>query len=423
MPTIFERARRAWDALVGKDPPSNGNVYYFGSSSTYRPDRHRYSRQSAHSIMAPLLSRIAVDCAGMTIKHVRVDDKGRYVSDVEDELNDVFNLSANIDQSGRAFLKDLYSSLLDEGCIAIVPIRGELNEQTQNLTTITDVRVGKVKNWYPKHVEVEVYNDDTGQHETIKLHKNLVAICENPFYEIMNEPNSLAQRLRRKLVLLDQMDEQTASGKLDMIIQLPYTTRSEARKKQAELRKQEIEVQLAGSKYGVAYTDASEKIVQLNRSLDNNLAPQIEKLEKQLENQLGIGEEILNGTATEQQLLNYSNNILEPIVSTVVAELKRKFLTKNARSRFESIMAFRDPFRLVPLNNIAEIVDKLKAAEVLSANEIRGILGMEPSDDPKSDQLINPNVNPTDPNMIEEEEMEDIPEEEYANEQYEPGVP
>lgn len=412
MPTIFERARRAWDALVGKDLPSNGNVYYFGSSSSYRPDRHRYSRQSAHSIMAPLLSRIAVDCAGMTIKHVRIDDKGRYVSDIEDELNDVFNLSANIDQSGRAFLKDLYSSLLDEGCIAIVPIRGDLNVETRNLTTISDCRVGKIKNWFPKHVEVEVYNDDTGQHETIKLHKNLVAICENPFYEIMNEPNSLAQRLRRKLALLDQMDEQTASGKLDMIIQLPYTTRSEARKKQAEMRKQEIEVQLAGSKYGVAYTDASEKIVQLNRSLDNNLAPQIEKLEKQLENQLGIGEEILNGTASEQQLLNYTNNILEPIVSTVVAELKRKFLTKNARSRLESIMAFRDPFRLVPLSNIADIADKLKSAEVLTSNEIRGILGMEPSDDPKSNMLLNPNVNPTDKTVVDEEEeksLEDTP--------------
>ena len=234
----------------------------------------------------------------------------------------------------------------------------------------------------------------------------------------MNEPNSLAQRLRRKLVLLDQLDERTASGKLDMIIQLPYTTRSEARKKQAEMRKQEIEVQLAGSKYGVAYTDASEKIVQLNRSLDNNLAPQIEKLEKQLENQLGIGEEILNGTATEQQLLNYTNNILEPIVSTVVMELKRKFLTKNARSRLESIMAFRDPFRLVPLSNIADIADKLKSAEVMSANEIRGVLGMEPSDDPKADMLLNPNVNPTDQKVVDTEEEEGLENLESSKEQF-----
>lgn len=406
MPTIFERARRAWDALVGKDPPSNGSFYYFGSSSTYRPDRHRYSRQSAHSIMAPLLSRIAVDAAGMTIKHVRVDDKGRYVSDIEDDLNDIFNFSANIDQTGRAFLKDVYSSLLDEGCIAIVPVRGDVNMITQNFTKITDVRVGKVVNWFPKHVEVDLYNDDTGQHETIKIHKNLVAICENPFYEIMNEPNSLAQRLRRKLALLDQLDERSAAGKLDLIIQLPYTTRSEARKKQAEMRKQEIEVQLEGSKYGVAYTDASEKIIQLNRSLENNLTPQIEKLEKQLENQLGIAEEILNGTASEQQLLNYSNNILEPIVSTVVTECRRKFLTKNAISRKESIMAFRDPFRLVPLGTIADAAERLKNAEVLSANEIRGFLGMEPSDDPKANQLLNSNVNPTDP-TLEAEEYED----------------
>ena len=417
MPTIFERARRAWDALVGKDPTSNGNVYYFGSASSYRPDRHRYSGQNAKSIMAPLLSRIAVDAAGMTIKHVRIDSKGRYVSDIEDGLNNIFNLSANIDQTGRAFLKDVYSSMLDEGCVAIVPVRGTINDETLNLTEISDVRVGKITQWFPKHVEVDLYNDDTGQHERIKVHKDLVAICENPFYEIMNEPNSVAQRLRRKLVLLDQLDEKSASGKLDLIIQLPYTTRSEARKKQAEMRKQEIEVQLEGSKYGVAYTDASEKIIQLNRAVENNLAPQIERLEKQLQSQIGICEEILNGTASEQQLLNYTNNILEPIVSTVVNEVKRKFLTKNARSRLESVMVFRDPFRLVPLGTIAEAATKLKEAEVLSANEIRGYLGIEPSDDPKANMLLNSNVNPTSPETEYMDYEDELLDEEIQNEE------
>lgn len=402
MPTIFERAQRAWDALRGKDSDSGGNVYYFGSSSSYRPDRHRYHRSTERSIMAPLLNRIAVDASNIAIRHVKLDNKGRYKEDVQDGLNDIFNLEANIDQSGRAFLKDVYASMLDEGCIAIVPVRGEINYETNNIISITDARVGKIVNWHPRHVEVDLYNDQTGQHQTVTIHKNLVAICENPFYSIMNDANSVAQRLRRKLVLLDQLDEQTASGKLDLIIQLPYTTRSETRRKQAEERKKDIEVQLAGSKYGVAYTDASEKIIQLNRSLDNNLSPQIEKLEKQLQDQLGIGEEILNGTANEQQLLNYTNNIIEPIVSTIVAEVRRKFLTKNARTQGETVMFFRDPFRLVPVNNIADIADKLRRNEILSSNEIRGIIGFEPSSDEKADQLINPNINQSNAEIEEE---------------------
>lgn len=421
MPTILERAQRAWDALRGKDSTSEGSIFYYGSSSSYRPDRHRYGRSTERSIMAPLLNRIAVDASTVSIRHVQLDDKNRYAGDVEDELNDVFNLSANIDQTGRAFLKDVYASMLDEGVVAIVPVDGTVNEQMTGVLTVRDVRVGKIVNWLPRHVEIEIYNDRTGQHDRVTVSKNLVAICENPFYAIMNEPNSVAQRLRRKLALLDQLDEKTASGKLDLIIQLPYTTRSETRKKQAEERKKEIEVQLAGSKYGVAYTDASEKIIQLNRSLDNNLVPQIERLEKQLMDQLGIGEEILSGKADEQQLMNYTSNIIEPIVSAVVAEIKRKFLTKNARTRGESIMFFRDPFRLTPVGKIAEIAGTFRQAEILSSNEIRAVLGYEPSDDPDSERLANPNINQAGQGTGEEPttEEESYPEGDYNESDYE----
>ena len=411
MPTILERAQRAWDALRGRDPASNQSIFYYGSSSSYRPDRHRYHRGNERSIMAPLLSRIAVDAAAVSIKHVRLDEKDRFKEVVEDGLNNLFNLEANIDQTGRSFLQDIYASMLDEGVIAIVPITGDVNMETLNLTNIETARVGKVVTWHPRHVEVEIYNDMTGKHENVTVPKELCAICENPFYQIMNETNSVAQRLRRKLVLLDQLDEQSASGKLDLIIQLPYTVRSEARKKQAEERKKDIEVQLAGSKYGVAYTDASEKVIQLNRSLENTLSPQIEKLEKQLQEQLGIPAEILNNTATEQQLLNYTNSIIEPLVSTVVNELRRKFLTKTARTKKETIMFFKDPFKLVPVNNIADIADKLRRNEILTANEIRGVIGFEPNNDERSDQLINPNINQS--NAEVEAEIEEEPEEEW----------
>lgn len=393
MPTILERAQRAWDALRGRDPASNQSIFYYGSSSSYRPDRHRYHRGNERSIMAPLLSRIAVDAAAVSIKHVKLDEKDRFKEVVEDGLNNLFNLEANIDQTGRSFLQDIYASMLDEGVVAIVPVTGDVNMETLNLTNIETARVGKVVTWHPRHVEVEIYNDTTGKHENVTVPKELCAICENPFYQIMNETNSVAQRLRRKLVLLDQLDEQSASGKLDLIIQLPYTVRSEARKKQAEERKKDIEVQLAGSKYGVAYTDASEKVIQLNRSLDNNLSPQIEKLEKQLQEQLGIPAEILNNTATEQQLLNYTNSIIEPLVSTVVNELRRKFLTKTARTKKETIMFFKDPFRLVPVSQIADLGDKLTRNEILSSNEMRGILGFEPSDQAGADDLRNKNLN------------------------------
>ena len=413
MPTILERARRAWDVFRNRNPRDSET--YYGSGSYYWPNRHRFTRGSDRTILAPLLNRIAVDAASITIKHVMTDEQHRYESDVEDGLNDIFNLEANIDQSGRAFLQDIYSSILDEGYIAIVPIDGECNFEMTSVLDVTNARVCKIVQWYPQSVDVDIYNDKTGQHETIRFPKRMCAIVQNPFYAIMNEPNSVAQRLKRKLVLLDELDERSASGKLDLIIQLPYGTRSQTRMKQAEMRRHDIEVQLAGSKYGVAYADANEKIIQLNRSLDNNLVPQIDSLQKQLYTQLGAGEEILNGTANEQQQLNYINNIVEPLVSALVVEVRRTFLTKNARTRGEDIMYFRDPFRLVPVNNIADIADKFTRNEIMSSNEVRSVVGLKPSNQPGADELRNKNLNQA---RGEEIVREQFPNGEEVDEQY-----
>ena len=391
MPNILERARRAWD--VFRNRKTLDSETYYGSGSYFWPSRHRFTRGNERSIMAPLLNRIAVDAAGITIKHVRTDEQGRYKEDINDGLNSILNLEANVDQSGRAFLQDIYSSILDEGCIAVVPVDGQCNFEMNTVLDVTNARVAKVVQWYPQSVDVDIYNEQTGKHETIRFPKRMCVIVQNPFYAIMNEPNSLAQRLKRKLVLLDEMDERSASGKLDLIIQLPYSTRSVTRQKQAEMRRTDIEVQLAGSKYGVAYADANERIIQLNRALDNNLVPQIESLTKQLQDQLGVGAEILNGTANEQQQLNYINNIIEPLVSALVTELRRTFLTKTARSQHEDIMFFRDPFRLVPVNNIADIADKFTRNEIMSSNEVRSVVGLKPSDQPGADELRNKNLN------------------------------
>ena len=344
-------------------------------------------------MFAPILNRMATDAANIDIKHVRLDKEGRFKSEIDSGLNECLNVEANIDQTGRAFRQDVYASLLDEGSIAIVPTEGDVNWETGNITSIDSLRVAKILEWYPRHIKVEVYNDMTGNREQLRYPKSMCAILENPFYPIMNEPNSTLQRLKRKLLLLDQLDEQTASGKLDLIIQLPYSTRSEARKTQAENRRKEIEVQLANSKYGVAYTDASEHIVQLNRSLENNLVPQIKDLTEQLYTQIGVAKEILDGSATEQQQLNYMNNIIEPLVSTVVNEIKRKFLTKTARSQGQSILFFRDPFKLVPVGSIADIADKFTRNEILSSNEVRGIIGFKPSSQEGADELRNKNLN------------------------------
>lgn len=391
MPTILERARRAWDAFRNRNVTDSET--YYGSGSYFWPNRHRFTRGNERSIMAPLLNRIAVDASRIAIKHVRTDDEGRFKEEINDGLNQVLNVEANIDQSGRAFLQDVYSSLLDEGYIAVVPVDGQCNFEMNSVLGVTNARVAKVVQWYPQSVDVDIYNEQTGRHETIRFPKRMCAIIQNPFYAIMNEPNSIAQRLKRKLILLDEMDERSASGKLDLIIQLPYGTRSETRRKQAEMRRADIEVQLAGSKYGIAYADINEKIIQLNRSIDNNLVPQIDSLTKQLQNQMGVGEEILNGTANEQQLLNYTNNILEPLVSAVVVEFRRTFLTKTARSQHEDIMFFRDPFKLVPINNIADIADKFTRNEIMSSNEMRAVVGLKPSDQPGADELRNKNLN------------------------------
>lgn len=344
-------------------------------------------------MVAPILNRIATDAANIDIKHVRLDEEGRFKEEINSGLNEALNVEANIDQTGRAFRQDVFASLLDEGSIAIVPTEGDVNWETGVLSSVTSLRVAKIVEWFPRHVKVEVYNDMTGKKEQLKFPKSMCAIIENPFYPIMNEPNSTLQRLKHKLLLLDQLDDKTASGKLDLIIQLPYSTRSEARKTQAENRRQEIEVQLANSKYGVAYTDASEHIVQLNRSLENNLVPQIKDLTEQLYTQIGVAKEILDGSATEQQQLNYMNNIIEPLVSTVVNEIKRKFLTKTARTQRQSILFFRDPFKLVPVGSIADIADKFTRNEILSSNEVRGIIGFKPSSQEGADDLRNKNLN------------------------------
>ena len=344
-------------------------------------------------MFAPILNRMATDAANIDIKHVRLDDQGRFKEEIDSGLNEALNVEANIDQTGRAFRQDVYASLLDEGSIAIVPTEGDVNWTTGVVTKIETLRVAKIIEWFPRHIKVEVYNDMTGKKEQLRYPKSMCAILENPFYPIMNEPNSTLQRLKRKLLLLDQLDEKSASGKLDVIIQLPYSTRSEARKQQAENRRHELEVQLSNSKYGVAYTDASEHIIQLNRSLENNLIPQIKDLTEQLYTQIGVPKEILDGSATEQQQLNYLNNIIEPLVSTVVNEIKRKFLTRTARTQRQSILFFRDPFKLVPVSNVADIADKFTRNEILSSNEVRGIIGFKPSAQEGADELRNKNLN------------------------------
>ena len=344
-------------------------------------------------MFAPILNRIATDAANIDIRHVRLDEEGRFKEEIDSGLNEVLNIEANIDQTGRAFRQDIFASLLDEGSIAIVPTEGDVNWNTGIIANVETLRVAKIIEWFPRHIKVEVYNDMTGKKEQLRYPKSMCAILENPFYPIMNEPNSTLQRLKRKLLLLDQLDDQSASGKLDLIIQLPYSTRSEARKTQAENRRKEIEVQLSNSKYGVAYTDASEHVIQLNRSLENNLLPQIKDLTEQLYTQIGVAKEILDGSATEQQQLNYMNNIIEPLVSTVVNEFKRKFLTRTARSQRQSILFFRDPFKLVPVGSIADIADKFTRNEILSSNEVRGIIGFKPSKQEGADDLRNKNLN------------------------------
>lgn len=388
--TLGSRLRHAWNAFRNRDPTDQFKD--IGASYYYRPDRVRLTRGNERSIVTSIYNRIAIDVASIDIKHCRLDDNERFVSEIDSNLNSCLTLEANIDQTARAFRQDIVMSMFDEGCVAIVPVDTTLDPNKTNSYDILTMRTGKILEWYPQHVKVRVYNEKTGRKEDITLPKSTVGIIENPLYSIINEPNSTMQRLIRKLSLLDITDEQTASGKLDLIIQLPYVIKTEARRQQAENRRKDIEMQLASSKYGIAYTDGTERITQLNRSVENNLLKQIESLTSTLYSQLGITQAILDGTADEKTMLNYNNRTIEPIVSAIVDEMKRKFLTKTARSQKQTILFFRDPFKLVPVNDIAEIADKFTRNEITTSNEIRQIIGLKPSDDPKADQLINSNI-------------------------------
>lgn len=411
--TLISRLKHGWNAFMNRDP-TNTNFRDFGASYSYRPDRVRFSGGNEKSIVTSVYNRIAMDAAQIDIKHVQLDDDERYVNTIDSGLNNCLTVEANIDQTGRAFLQDVFMSMLDEGCIAIVPTDTTLNPKVTSSYDILTMRTGKILDWYPDKVRVRLYNEQTGKKKEVLLPKKTVAIIENPLYAVINEHNSTMQRLIRKLNLLDAIDEQSGAGKLDLIIQLPYTIKSEARRKQAEDRRKDIERQLAGSKYGIAYTDATEHVTQLNRSLDNNLMKQIEYLTSMLYSQLGITQTVLDGTADEKTMLNYYNRTIEPIVSAVVDEMKRKFLTKTARSQNKSIAYFRDPFGLVPVSDIAEIADKFTRNEIMTSNEIRQKIGMKPSDDPKADQLINSNISQPmeDQQMQPEEEVPDEAEEE-----------
>lgn len=410
--SLSSRIRRAWDVFRNGD--SSYQFFGSGMSYSYRPDRPRFTRGNERSIVNSIYNRISIDCSSVAIQHVRLDENGRFIESMNSHLNDCFTVEANIDQTGRAFFQDAVMSLLDEGCIAIVPVETTVNPDISSAYDIYTMRVGKIVNWYPKHVAVEIYNDDTGQKQTIIRPKRSVAIVENPFYSVMNEPNSTLQRLVRKLNLLDYVDEQTSSGKLDLIIQLPYVIKTDARKRQAESRRKDIEDQLSGSKYGIAYTDGTERITQLNRPVENNLMTQIEYLTRMLFSQLGITETVLDGTADEKTMLNYTNRTIEPILSAITDEMKRKFLSKTARSQHQSIAFFRDPFRLVPVDQIAEIADKFTRNEIMSSNEIRQIVGMKPSDDPRADELRNKNLNESSEEISEDNQL--IKQEEITNE-------
>ena len=395
---LTDRLQHAWNAFVNNKDPSVNYRHCVGVGYSCRPDRPRLSRGNERSIVTSVYNRIALDVAAINIQHCKLDDNGRFDRVMDSKLNNCLTLDTNIDQTGRAFIQDVVMSMLDEGCVAIVPVDTTFDPKVTGSYDILSMRTGKVLGFFPNHVRVRVYNDRTGEKEDILLPKDTVAIIENPLFAVINEPNSTMQRLIRKLNLLDVIDEQSGSGKLDLIIQLPYVIKTETRRQQADQRRKDIENQLSGSKYGIAYTDGTERITQLNRSVDNNLMKQIEYLTSMLYSQLGITQAILDGSADDKTMLNYYSRTIEPIVSAIVDEMKRKFLTKTARSQKQSIMYFRDPFKLVPVNDIAEIADKFTRNEILTSNEIRQIIGFKPSGDPKADKLINSNLNHPDEN-------------------------
>lgn len=383
------RLKHAWNAFTGN---VQMNYRDLGMSYSYRADRPRMSRGNERSIVTSVYNRIALDVAALNVQHARLDENGRFLSVIDDGLNNCLTLEANVDQTARSFIQDVVISMFDEGSVAIVPVDTTTDPNVSDSYDIQSLRVGQILDWYPQYIRTRVYNEQTGRKEDIVVPKSAVAIIENPLYAVINEPNSTMQRLIRKLNLLDVIDEQSGSGKLDLIIQLPYVIKTEARRQQAENRRKDIESQLSGSKYGIAYTDGTEHITQLNRSVNNNLMSQIEYLTSMLYSQLGITQSILDGTADEKTMLNYNNRTIEPIISAIVDEMKRKFLTKTARSQRQSISFFRDPFKLVPVNEIAEIADKFTRNEIMTSNEIRQVVGMKPSDDPRADELRNKNL-------------------------------
>ena len=393
-----DRLKHSWNAFFSRDP-----TYFYrdtGPSYSYRPDRPRFTRGNERSIVTSIYNRIALDVASVSIQHVRLDENGRFLESIDSPLNNCLTLEANIDQTSRAFIQDAVISMFDEGCVALVPVDTDSDPEKGSFDIYT-MRTGKIVEWYPRHVKVRVYNDRTGQKEDIILSKEAVAIIENPLFAVINEPNSTMQRLIRKLNLLDYIDEQSGSGKLDLIIQLPYMVKTDLKRQQAEQRRKDIEEQLTGTKYGIAYTDATERITQLNRPVENNLMKQIEYLTTMLNSQLGITTTIMDGTADEKTMLNYNNRTIEPIVSAIVDAMKRTFLTKTARSQKQSIIFFKDPFKLVPVNDLAEIADKFTRNEIMTSNEIRQIVGMKPSDDPRADELRNANINQSNEELAE----------------------
>ena len=391
--TFVSRLKHGWNAFMNRDPTYNRPI---GPSYAYRPDRPRFTRGNERSIVTSVFNRIALDVASISIQHCKLDENGRFLETVDSKLNDCLTLEANLDQTARAFIQDIVMSMFDEGCVAMIPVDTTFDPEITSSYDVLSMRTGKIVDWYPEHVKVRVYNEKTGRKEEVILPKTAVGIVENPLFSVVNEPNSTGQRLIRKLNLLDQIDEQTGSGKLDLIIQLPYVIKTDARRDQAERRRKDIENQLSGSKYGIAYTDGTEHITQLNRPVENNLLKQIEYLRDMFYSQLGITQTILDGTADDKTMLNYYSRTIEPIISAIVDEMNRKFLTKTARTQHHAIKFFRDPFKLVPVNDIAEIADKFTRNEILTSNEIRQIVGMKPSDDPKADRLVNSNISQPD---------------------------
>lgn len=408
--SFIDRLQHAWNVFTNKEYETS--FYKSGGVSySYRPDRVRYSKGNERSIITSVLTRISTDASSIDLKHVRLDENDRYKETIKSKLNDCLTISANVDQTGRALRQDIIMSMLDEGCVAIVPVETNFNPNVNNSYDIEAIRTGKITQWFPDKVKINVYNEKNGQRQDVILPKSQVSIVENPFYSIMNESNSTMQRLIRKLNLLDSVDEQSSAGKLDLIIQLPYAIKSEMRQKQAEQRRTDIEDQLNGSKYGIAYIDGTEHITQLNRPVENNLMAQIEYLQNLLYSQLGITQGIMDGTADVKTMLNYYNRIIEPILSAITDEMNRKFLTKTARTQGQCIKYFRDPFKLVPVDEIAEIADKFTRNEIMSSNEIRQVIGMKPSSDPKADELRNKNLNEKTENPVvkpSEEKVEDF---------------